>query len=113
MAGHIKPDSVNTMTVEEAAWVGAIIEGEGTIAYRQGKPRAIQVVNTDPEIHSALLRLTGVGKMYGTVRPATGLASKSPRKPCFVWHVGSKLNMISIARQCRRYSTKLQRIEEE
>lgn len=57
------PSRVRQMTLAEAAWVGAIIEGEGTILTHEGTRQitSITVWNNDVELISTLLRFTGTG----------------------------------------------------
>ncbi|MCH8120371.1 MAG: hypothetical protein IIC00_11665 [Planctomycetes bacterium] len=50
---------IRRMSEAEAAWVGAFIEGEGSVS-----PVYIEVINSDVEIISALIRATRVGRVF-------------------------------------------------
>ena len=106
---YIKPSQVRQMAPDERAWVGAMIEAEGSVMVNPSHSNhkaKIMVANTDPEILSALLRATGVGHV--------GLKTESrqwQRKPCYTWQVQAQLEARDIALQCAPYSMKLQRVE--
>jgi hypothetical protein len=105
----LKPVSLRVMTEVEAAWVGAMIEAEGSIylhpQYNQQRMR-IDVCNTDPEIISALLRLTGIGSVYVDMPRDTRLGTK----PAYHWLVHQYLNAGALARRIAAYSPKAQRL---
>ena len=77
---------LRVMTDVEAAWVGAMIEGEGcirmigSIGNRLGR---IRVTSTDVETISTLLRVTGAG----TVRGRSISGSPLSKKPQWEWEV--------------------------
>lgn len=102
------------MTTVEAAWVGAMIEAEGSVVIRTSTAPGrsgyhelkVVVGNTDPEIISALLRLVGAG----TVCVKT-FSKQWQRKMCFSWQVQAREDVREIARQCAPFSMKLQKVE--
>lgn len=101
---------VRQMSEVEAAWVGAIIEGEGyvVVAPKHSKHKAkMGVVNTDPEVLSALLRLTGAGSVGQVGRSR----SKWSKKMCFTWQVQRWREVQDLARLCSPYCMKLQKVE--
>ena len=107
-----RPSRINTMTGIEAAWVGAIIEGEGSVMEKHGslRPRwRVMVANTDPEIMSALLRLTGSGSICCTVDRKGTLGTK----PVYRWELAAVEDVLHLVRQCSPYSMKLQRVPVE
>jgi hypothetical protein len=55
------------MTIGEAAWVGAMIEGEGTVG-RYGHGNSIRIVNTEVETIATVLRFVGDGRVYCRLR---------------------------------------------
>lgn len=56
---------IRQLTQVEAAWMGALIEGEGSTFFRRDDHRRgsaiIQVANTDPELMSVCLRVVQTG----------------------------------------------------
>lgn len=104
---RLRPCQVREMSIDERAWVGAMIEAEGSVGkpYGQYRQWRITVVNTDPEILSALLRATGVGIVGLKTR-----AKQWQRKPCFGWSVQAQLDVAGIVNQCAPYSMKLQQV---
>jgi len=99
---------VRQMTDVEAAWIGALIEGEGSIWWVKTKRHtwpAVNVSNTDPEIISALLRTTGVGSVHHQKTPTNALIQGA--KPCYIWMAQAQREAADIIRQCAPYSMKL------
>ncbi len=97
------PSSVKAMASEEASWIGAFVDGEGTVDQdHQGYPR-IRTVNTEPELLSVLLRVTGVGTVYYK-RPMA-----SSTKPAFEWAVHRINDVLDLLNQIAPYSIKAQR----
>jgi hypothetical protein len=90
----------------EAAWIGAIVEGEGCISLIK-RPRRLRhwggydakiiVTNTDPEVISALLRLTGIGSVLLKNRNSSHVLH--PTKPCYNWTVSRYEDVIALGRQ--------------
>lgn len=104
---NMLPCGVRTMRVEEASWVGAMLDAEGcvlTYTIRNINEVRLSLGNTEPEVLSALLRATGVGNVRGTKR-------KQPHHlPFFVWDVSRWNDVMDIARQCAPFSLKAQRV---
>lgn len=61
--GGSNPPASTSMDAIEAAWVGAMIEAEGSI-YPNGAGWRLNLASTDVETLATLLRLTGVGTVY-------------------------------------------------
>jgi hypothetical protein len=103
------PSRMKRMTPVQRAWIGALIEGEGCVTLRsapyQPHQAVVTVVNCDPEILSALLRVTGTGVVKP--RPAPSGISKLQG---YTWTVMRRLEIESLVNQCAKYSPKLQRI---
>ena len=96
---------VRTMSGIEAAWVGAILDGEGCLVKDLREDRNYMrwtVGNTEPELISTLLRATGVGTVLSPKQ------KKSHHRPFFVWNVSRRNEVLDIARQCVPYSLKAQ-----
>ncbi len=104
------PCSVREMTEPERAWVGAMVEAEGSVTERPTKSHhtyrdwVLQLANTDFEITSALLRTTGVGHVYWA-EPPTGT------RPQLHWRVNRKLDLLDLQRQLAPYCMKIRRLE--
>jgi hypothetical protein len=100
---------VRQMHPVEAAYVGAMIDGEGCIRIQSpGNSYGIDLSNTDVEIISALVRATGIGTVYPH---GNNRKNRQPQwKVCFSWRVHRKLDALEVARQCAPYSTKCQRL---
>lgn len=99
-----KPSQVRQMTPIEAAWVGAMIEGEGCISISRSHSDTYDnyhliVGNNSLEVISAMLRATGTGNVY---LRANGRL--------FTWEVGRINSIYDIARQIAPYSEKAQRL---
>lgn len=94
------PSSVREMTAVEAAWVGALIEGEGSmIAHPRGRTTwAVTVQSTDVETIATLLRLTGAGLVYSKRVP-------DGRKPQWSWEVRRKFDVRDLLYQVCPYLT--------
>ena len=100
--------SARNMTEPERAWVGAMVDAEGSVLQsidtRNRLPHwRLSVEMLEPEYMSALLRATGVGNIYYRRRPQR-------QHPFFTWGVWRYLDILSLARQCAPYSIKLQRV---
>ena len=68
--GGLKASTVRTLTQVEAAWIGAMIEGEGSIGWVRPKKNDakrlnpyLSLVNTSVEVIATMLRLTGDGNI--------------------------------------------------
>lgn len=101
------------MSEGQAAWVGAMIEGEGHTAYPNGKHRHSKVVvaNSDPEVISALLRFTGTGTV--SLQSHAGRDSRGivTNKPTWAWDTSRRAEIWELIQQCRQWSPKLQKLE--
>lgn len=107
--GNWQPRSLRDMTVDQAAYVGAMIEAEGsvTIASPTCKSKArVTVVNTDLEVISALVRATGAGSVHLS-------HARTAQKPVWVWWLSRWNDVQPLVAQCAAYSTKLQRVQAE
>lgn len=100
-------NNVRLMLPIEQAWIGAMIEAEGSVAFPSTKRNGfkINLTNADPEVLSAFLRVTGAGSLY---RVPLGNLGK---KPCYRWQIQGLLEVKTIVKQCAPYSMKLQRIK--
>ena len=103
----LKPSRVREMSEGECGYVGALIDGEGTVYdhFYGGAARVyphISLANTDPEIISALLRMTGTGSV--SRGSSTG---KLGTKPHFIWQVMRSLEFVDLAQQLYNYSIKI------
>ena len=107
---------VREMTAVESAWIGAMIEAEGSVLWKKARPNRrgvvfarhiITLVNTDVEIISALLRTTNCGSVFRNWAREWHKGFR-PTKPIYVWHVARRREVEDIARQCAPYSMKLQ-----
>ena len=94
---------LRTMSPEEAAYVGAMLEADGTTYMRSDGCGRIIIDNRNPEIMSALLRATGVGRISG-YQPTNGnfLMLK--------WAVARLPDVEKITDAVRCYSEKAQRL---
>ena len=111
--GQFFPVSAKEMTDSERAWVGAMVDAEGSVLQatdaRNGRTYwrlSIEMVGNGPEYMSALLRATGVGTVRYRIR-------EWQHHEFFVWGVWRYLDILSLARQCAPYSIKLQRVLKE
>lgn len=96
------------MTEPERAWVGALLEGEGSV-YPNGGGTTICVANTDLELISALLRLTGVGCVSLQTRAGQRRGSGTARHDLWLWTLHRHNDVYAVACQCTEYSQKAQR----
>ena len=96
--------STRKMSEIEKAYVGAMIDGEGGFYEYSNQALKIRLGNSDYEIISALLRATGVGKVYWFPR------RKPHHKDALHWTVLRRNDVIDIAKQIRKYSSKAQKL---
>jgi hypothetical protein len=109
--GGARPTTTHTirqMRSDEAAWVGAMIEAEGSVSvYRpvHGTNDAIQiqVSNTDVEIISTLLRFVGAGNVR-YVRPGVGQRWVS-KKGLWIWSLSQQIQLRALAPQIAPWMT--------
>jgi len=82
----------------ETAWVGAMIDGEGTIQIyrdlpgRRGISVHVRVINTEVEIISTLLRLVGAGSVHYHRPSPNGLGHKDQ----WIWDIGRRAQARSL-----------------
>ena len=104
------PSRMKKITEVEAAWIGSMIEGEGSviIGWNQSYfyPKVV-MVNTDPEIHSVFLRILGMGSVHYKK------SKIETYKPCFVWNCSRYNEVIDLLRVCKKYSMKLQELSDQ
>ncbi len=105
--------SAKDMTEPERAWVGAMVDAEGSVLQATSKRNgriywrlSVEMVGNGPEYMSAFLRLTGVG----TIRYRT---REQREHPFYTWGVWRYLDILSLAQQCALYSIKFQRVLKE
>ena len=101
---NLRPSRVLLLSAVAAAWIGAMIEAEGSVTISPLSSRhllRISVVNSDPEIISVLLRHIGTGSVS---------TKHGANKLCYVWSVQRQREVQEIARQCQQYSMKLQKV---
>ena len=102
--GRVKqPSTVRKMTDVEASWVGAMLEGEGSIGIKyehraQGTYRRayLALVNTSVETIATILRLVGDGRIYTT---------PGVNKPIWVWQLVKIHSVSALLKQLRPYLT--------
>jgi hypothetical protein len=97
--------TLREMSEPEAAWVGAMLDAEGSIRISTSGYPTLQVVNTNPEILSALLRATGIGRIYWR-KPSVVYQA---RLPVFQWLVQQRDNARALLTRIQTYSMKAQR----
>lgn len=94
------------MTAEEAAWVGALIEGDGCIYWCKDRRRStgywgICVGTAEVETVATLLRLTGVGRVHLHIdkRPRY----KTVPMPTWFWQVTRQVDTAALAARILPY----------
>lgn len=97
-----KPASIREMAEIERAWLGAMVEAEGSVGFyntngRHGHWR-VTIANKDPEVISAALRLTRIGSVCP--RPSGVL----------YWVVDRRNDVRLLAEQLAPYCMKVRRI---
>ena len=111
--GTPRQATIRQMTDVEAAWMGAMLEGEGSVMllphHSSRKPfvRAV-ITNTDPEIMSACLRLTNAGRVNRGQDNRSSLVRET--KICFAWAIQAWNDVMSFLQQVRPYSMKAQQL---
>lgn len=96
---RIRTSEARAMTPVEAAWVGAMIEGEGHVSPKlHGKLSVnFSVSNTSVEIISTLLRFTGVGRVYfQSLKPGVW-------KPVWLWRLTRMVDVEAVGKQVRPF----------
>ena len=95
---------VRHLTKEEAAWVGALVEGEGYIRNRLGVPDAksrtvVGVGSTEIETIATLLRLVGDGRV------SMSRAATRNRKLYWSWELANRPSVYVLLPQLLPYFT--------
>lgn len=97
------PALTRNLTDVEAAWLGAMLDAEGTI-YRNGATWAMVFLNSEVEYISAFLRLTGQGKVY----------YRAPRPPgklvLWEWRTGRSIEVAILCQRLAPWSLKARRV---
>ncbi len=98
-----KPSRVRQLSIAEAAWVGAMIEAEGTVWALRKTTRCvgISVGNTDVEIISTLLRFVGDGRVKMHAPGAGDLG----RKTAWFWELTHDAAIRALAPQITPWMT--------
>ncbi len=104
--GAKRPRKAKNMSSIERAYVGALLDAEGSLSPHSSWPRSwrMQVSNTEVELISALLRATGVGRVYYDARDGNTLGSKA----IWTWMVQPYNDVLAIVRQLQKFSIKAQ-----
>ena len=124
MSRVYRPSHVRVMAAVECAWVGAVIDTDGTAMYTHSnhgrRPRATIQFYQMPnemglELLSALFRATGVGYLTNHHAPKLHEATYGnrvihSRTPLWGWGINARNEVMDIIRQCWPYSVKLQRL---
>ena len=99
---NLLSNQAREMSSVEAAYVGAMLDGEGTVSIRK-RSASFSIGNSELELISAFLRATGCGGIYySPVKEGANL-------PGWAWAVGSRLTLESLAIQLAAYSIKAQK----
>ena len=111
MAGKAQPRTARELSPIEAAWLGAMIEGEGSFgAYDYGKLThypgtylSLSVANTEVETIATVLRLAGCGGV--TVTHRVTRYHQDHHKPNWTWQERRRANVIALLRQIAPFLT--------
>ena len=113
MPAPSQSNDLRLMSDVEAAWIGALVDGEGSVCYivHPGQGRStrrfdVGVVNTEVELLSACLRLTQCGSVYH--KPASPKGPFAETRPCFAWKISRWSPALALLRRIRPYSLKAQ-----
>ena len=100
-----KSNQVRNLSPEEAAWIGAMVEGEGSILIRTRpcgtKQGLVQVCNSEVETVATCLRLVGAGGVY------LRTPDKQPKhwKLVWFWVVTANKEVPALLKQITPYLT--------
>ena len=101
--GYRMPSRLRNVSEVEAAYLGALLDGEGCITNTSGGHRQLRVGNTDLELISACLRATGIGNV----------SLQKPRElqklNLWRWEVGRAQEVEDLCHRLALYSFKAQR----
>ena len=111
MAAHRKPRKVRTLSDVEAAWVGAMIDGEGSIYRCVGRsPYRMDFANTEVELVATMLRLVGSGCVgYVNGKPSERRAFIKHIKDAWRWYLYPINDIAALLEQIAPYSIKAQK----
>lgn len=98
----LHPNQARKMSAVEAAYVGAMLDGEGTV-YIKRRNASFTIDNSEIEFISAILRAVGCGKVYYREPQKEGNLSM------WSWSSGSRLTLEDLAIQLAPYSIKAQK----
>ena len=103
------PNMAKELSSVEAAWLGAMVDGEGSLflRYRPAPTLRMEVCNTEPEFLSACLRITNTRG----VQLKTDNSSRYGRKPVFGWYVNAWNTVLDLTKQIAPYSIKAQALQ--
>ena len=93
---NVLPSEVRAMLPVEAAWVGALVEGEGSLSTKQ-----IVVVSTEVETLSTILRFVGGGGVYLHQNGTGHLGNKT----VWAWHLFRQASVRSLLQQISPWLT--------
>ena len=107
MPGHRSPRSVRELAPVEAAWIGAMIDGEGSIYRCTGQVgHRMEFGNTEVELVATMLRVVGAGKVYLLNNRASNLVGKLP---IWRWYLYPANDVAALIEQIAPYSIKAQK----
>lgn len=88
-----QPAAVTIPTGADLAYLAGIIDGEGSIRFREGRP-FVAVYNTNTDLMDWLFRKTG---RAGKVTDRRG------RLPCYTWQVAGANDLLALCQALRPY----------
>ncbi len=101
MAPPRQKSTVRQLSSPEAAWLGAMVEGEGSICLRGRRPRYIAVYSSEVETVATCLRLAGDGTVIYDGEPSSAIG----RKPMWRWHLAKINSLFELLPQLIPYLT--------
>ena len=107
MSKLLQPSTVREMKPVQAAWVGAMVEGEGSLGIKQENRTQgiyrrpyLSAVNTSVETIATLLRFIGDGTVH--------LASNGVNYPVWAYQLVKKRSLVQLLPQILLYLTEKQ-----
>jgi hypothetical protein len=100
---------VRNFTEVEAAWLGAIIAGEGSVTHQTGVGSTgwrLQVGNTEAWIIDRIIGITGIGGVF--VRPPNGQLGGT--RPMFLWSLTRISDLLYLRGRLAPYCRKLDKV---
>lgn len=99
------PSQVRTMTSEQCAYIGAMLDAEGCVyyshQYKASLPPHLDFANTEPKLINAIRSILGTGKVRAEHK-------KGERRPCLHVKISRLADVWSICRQVQPFSLKAQ-----